>query len=416
VTVRALGLRALSADWRLLRIRAWDGSAAYMLRSRYPYRRLVVKSSIRGTMNKSEERQFVGVDLHTNRLTAFYIQSNGERYSQNFELSELDEFKKTINNTTHIAVEASCNTFRFCDKIKETTDRIVVINPYKLKLISMVNKKTDRIDAEKLAMFIKSHVLGGEELIEPVFVPDKSIRTLRSLFATYSNIKSQIVQTKNRVHALLKQHMVLVKPSELQSAIGRERLVARCSADPALELQLPILLEYLLMQEEMKRYIEKKIYSAARAYRQQIDLLTSFPGISVLTACALIADIGDISRFPSAKKLASYLRSAPGVDSSNEVTRIKRTSKFGRRLSIGLLIQGVTHFKTAHSELRAWSEGLAQRKKGAGKIRMGIVRKVITQIYQMLKKNEYHYHRNEALHKEKMAGFDKHLARQDSAA
>jgi hypothetical protein len=57
-----------------------------------------------------------------------------------------------------------------------------------------------------------------------------------------------------------------------------------------------------------------------------------------------------------------------------------------------------------------------QRKKGAGKIRMGIVRKVIAQIYQILKKNEYHYHRNEALHKEKMEGFDKHLARQDSAA
>jgi hypothetical protein len=49
-----------------------------------PDTRLVVKSSIRGTMNKREERQFVGVDLHTNRLTAFYIQSNGERYSQNF--------------------------------------------------------------------------------------------------------------------------------------------------------------------------------------------------------------------------------------------------------------------------------------------------------------------------------------------
>lgn len=366
-------------------------------------------------MKKNNEHQFVGVDLHTNRLTAFYIRHNGERFSQNFEIAQLDEFIQTIDARTYIAVEASCNTFKFVDLIKKRCKNCTVVNPYKLKLISMVNKKTDRIDAEKLAMFMKSHIMGGEELIEPVYVPSQSIRTLRSLFATYSNIKAQIVQTKNRVHALLKQHMVIIKPSTIDSAIGRKRLLARCADEATLAMQLPILLEYLGAQEKMKACIEDKIRFAARSYRRQIDVLTSFPGISVITACALLADIGDISRFRSAKKLASYLRSAPGVDSSNETTRITRTNKFGRRLSIGLLIQGVTHFKAAHCELRSWSEELVQRKKGAGKIRMGIVRKVITQIYQMLKKDEYHYHRNEALHREKMAAFDKHISSQAAA-
>ena len=64
----------------------------------------------------------------------------------------------------------------------------------------------------------------------------------------------------------------------------------------------------------------------------------------------------------------------------------------------------------------AWAESLSARKKGAGKVRMGVVRKVITQIYQMLKKGEYHYHRNIRLHKEKMAGFDKLIASTPRAA
>lgn len=254
------------------------------------------------------------------------------------------------------------------------------------------------------------------KLIAPVFVPEEGIRNLRSLFATYSNVKAQIVQTKNRIHALLKQQMVIVKPSELQSISGRKRLLALAALNPALAVQMPLLLEYLNFQTATKERIEGEIYYAAAPYRRQIEILTSFPGISALTASALIADIADIRRFASAKKLDSYLRSAPGVDSSNEVTRIKKTNKFGRRLSVGLLIQGVVHFKAAYPALAAWSESLVQRKKGAGKIRMGVVRKVITQIYQMLKKDEYHRFRNASLHAEKMGAFDKHIALAQKAA
>ena len=40
----------------------------------------------------------------------------------------------------------------------------------------MVNKKTDKVDAEKLAIFLKMQVMSGEELIKPVYVPEESIR------------------------------------------------------------------------------------------------------------------------------------------------------------------------------------------------------------------------------------------------
>ncbi|MBS0617061.1 MAG: IS110 family transposase, partial [Spirochaetes bacterium] len=53
---------------------------------------------------------------------------------------------------------------------------VIVVNPYKMKLISFVNKKTDKVDAEKLAMFAKMQVRGEEELIAPVFAPEEGIR------------------------------------------------------------------------------------------------------------------------------------------------------------------------------------------------------------------------------------------------
>lgn len=360
---------------------------------------------------KDKSLQFVGVDLHTNRLTAFYIQPNGERFAQNFELTELQTFIDTLEVNAYVAVEASCNTFRFCDMLRERTSNVMVVNPYKMKLISMVNKKTDRVDSEKLAMFLKSHVLGGEEMIEPVWVPDQTIRSLRSAFATFKNLRAQIVMTKNRIHALLKQNMIMIKASSITSAIGRKRILSGCATDDALHAQVSLLLEMLVFQETKASELEREIKRLAKPYRRQIEILTSFPGISVLTACALVADIGDIGRFASAKKLSSYLRSAPGVDSSNEVTKIKKTSKLGRRLSVGLLIQGVTHFKTAHPGLARWHASMMERRKSKGKTRIGIVRKVICQIYQMLTKGEYHYHRNEVLHLEKMRDYDRLLSR-----
>lgn len=360
--------------------------------------------------NKAIEKStFVGVDLHTNRFTTFYITPK-ERYLKTFELSDLDKFLATIDKNTFVSVEASCNTFKFCDRVKRVARAVIVANPYKLRLISMVNKKTDKVDAEKLAMFLKNHVLGGEELIEPVYVPDQSIRNLRSLFVTYKNIQAQVVMTKNRIHALLKQNMILIKTSDMTSKVGRKRIKLRCAENQDIYFQIEILFDTLDAHEKTKSALADQIYRSAKSFRKEIDILTSLPGISVLTACALIADIGDIRRFKSAKKLASYLRSAPGVDSSNEVTKIKKTSKFGRRLSIELLIQAVTHFKNAHPNLAAWHAQMVERKKSPGKVRIGICRKVICQIFHMLTKSEYHFYRNETLHREKMEIFDRFVA------
>jgi transposase len=356
------------------------------------------------------ENDFVGVDLHTNRLTAFYIRGS-ERWSEDFELSELPKFLETLRSETYVAVEASCNTFMFHDIVRRVTPNVSVVNPYKMKLISMVNKKTDKVDAEKLAMFLKSQVLGGEEMIEPVYVPEQEIRDLRSLFATHKNILGQIVMTKNRIHALLKQHMLLVKASDITSKAGRARIKEKCGANANLAWHINFLLQTLEFHEKQRNDLAQSIYEVAQPFRAQIKILTSFPGISAFTACALIADIGDIKRFPNAKKLASYLRSAPGVDSSNETTKIKKTNKFGRRLSIELLIQGVTHFKTAHPGLAAWHGMMMDRKKSKGKVRIAICRKVICQIFQMLRKGEYHHHRNEVLHLEKMRLYDRAVAK-----
>lgn len=132
-------------------------------------------------------------------------------------------------------------------------------------------------------------------------------------------------------------------------------------------------------------------------------------GISVFIAIAIIADIAKIDRFKSSKKLCSYLRSAPGVSSSNETVKNLPTNKHGRKVAITLLAQALNHLRDGDPKLLHWYEGKVETGKKKGIIRMALCRRVISEIYQMLKKGEYHYYRNEELHRKKMLKYQKFL-------
>lgn len=345
--------------------------------------------------------KYMGIDLHSNRFNCLCFDEKGEKKKAQFDISQesFHAFYQMLDKRTHVMFEASTNAFEFYDRIKDKVGSIIIGNTFKLKLISFVDKKTDKIDAEKIAKYLKMQILGKEQLIESVYVPERGIRNLRSFFTSYRLLKKQLASIKNRIHSLLRQNMTPVKTD--LSLKNMANAIKEIGMPEEIRDQIDILMDTHELISKQQEKIIRKLYIAGAAYIKTIDILTSMTGISVLTALAIIADIGDISRFPNSKKLSAYLRSAPGVDSSNESTVIKRTSKFGRKLSITLLTQGYMHFKNNHPDLNAWiarKEG--QKRKGL--IRMAIMRKVITQLYQMLKKGEYHYHRNEKLHTQKM--------------
>jgi transposase len=132
-------------------------------------------------------------------------------------------------------------------------------------------------------------------------------------------------------------------------------------------------------------------------------------GLSVMTAIAIMADIAVIERFPNSKHFSSYLRSAPGIESSNEKTIITGINKFGRKLSVVLISQSLNHFRDSNPKLNAWY-GRKELSHKKGKLRMALCRRVFTEIYQMLKNKEYHYYRDEVLHKKKMDAYYKFLS------
>ena len=129
--------------------------------------------------------KYVGIDLHTNRFTCCYLfDDSKEKQMETFELDQdkLRKFYSTINKDTYVLVEATVNTFAFISLFKDLVKEIIVANTFQLKSIGIAAKKTDKIDAFKLAEKLKVQVISGVQQIVPVTVPPKEIRDLRARF------------------------------------------------------------------------------------------------------------------------------------------------------------------------------------------------------------------------------------------
>jgi transposase len=282
------------------------------------------------TDKKSNKKYFIGVDLHSNQLTCCFLDSNNSRKYVKFpvDANGIQNFIEMAGKDSYVSVEASTGTFEFVYRIRDFVNSVYVVNPHKMKLISLVKKKTDKVDAEKLAMYLKMQILSGEDLIKPVHVPDRTIKELRSLFVSYKILAKMIVQLKNSIHSIYKQNLINVSKRKLKSKIQREIYLKKFSLPDSFQVQIKILLNQLESTEDNLKKIEDQIKLHGAPYYKEIDILTSMKGISVIMDLALVADISTISRFQNSKHLTSYLRSAPSVDSSNEKTIIGKENFF----------------------------------------------------------------------------------------
>ena len=359
--------------------------------------------------------QFIGIDLHTNKFTCSYRDEHsppdakkGKR-TETFELTGqgLEAFYQTLTPETYVLVEATITTFAFVRLIQPMVKEVVIANTYELKQISLARNNTDKIDANILSRTIKMQVLSGEHPVSPVVMPPEDIQELRGLFTTYRLYRKQTTQIKNRIHSLLKEKLYGFTQEEIFDRKSREKIRGMQNGT-SLSFQLNELFDLLEFTEAHIDPLKEQIMARAEPYMREIEILTSMKGVSVFIAIAVIADIIRVDRFKNSKSFTSYLRSAPHVSNSNTSVSIRGTNKKGRKVAATLLTQSLNHVLEASPKLNRWYMRLTRYKK-PGLVRTGLRRKVFAEMYQMLKKGEYHYARDELKHEAKLLQYRRFL-------
>jgi transposase len=113
-----------------------------------------------------------------------------------------------------------------------------------------------------------------------------------------------------------------------------------------------------------------------------VRVLTQLPGVGPFTALVLLAEIGDISRFPSARKLASWAGLTPTVRGSDRTIRHGHISKQGPAWARWVACEAAQTAKR-HPDFAPAYEALA-RRRGRKIATTAVARKLLTRVYHLL--------------------------------
>jgi len=217
-----------------------------------------------------------------------------------------------------VAVEATGNWYWILSEIEEAGMRPLLVHPRKAKLMMGMINKTDKLDVHGL------NTLQRNGTLPTVWIAPAALRDLRELTRVRMALSCQRTRLKNRLGATLAKYGLGVEASDPYAAGARERLRHEVGKLPAqTQWAAGMLLEQL-------DFITGQIGAQERRLKEllkitpQMQRLMSLPGIGLVLSAAIALEIGDIGRFASAGRLASYAGTTPRVISSGDKTRYGR--------------------------------------------------------------------------------------------
>lgn len=171
--------------------------------------------------------------------------------------------------------------------------------------------KTDKIDARKIAMQLRSGNL------KKLTIPTVERECLRNL----TRRRSQLASDLRRIKSLLLYHQIEI-PASYDNPNWSRAFVKWLSNIEWNYDSIKVSFESMIRSLEFVDSEIKVVSNSMRAYcrkhhKKDYNLLRSGPGIGDRTAAYIISEIGDIRR-SSFKKFASYVGIVPNIYSSGE--------------------------------------------------------------------------------------------------
>ncbi len=129
--------------------------------------------------------------------------------------------------------------------------------------------------------------------------------------------------------------------------------------------------------------MDREAAQAAGA-RKDVQLLMSHPGVGPILGLATVLTLGDVSRFPSSRQVASYIGLVPTEMSSGQHRWLGSITKQGNRFMRFLLVQAGMSAARGDAELGRVYKRLIQ-KKHHGVAKVAVARKLLVRLYWMLR-------------------------------
>ena len=325
------------------------------------------------------DRQYVGIDLHRRSATVYRMTAEGEMLgcsripSQAFELVQA---MAPAGHAPEVVLESTYGWYWAADVLEELGARVHLAHALGNNWGNR-RVKNDERDAKDLAAMLR---LG--RLAEGWIAPPE-IRELRELVRHRHSLVRHRTSIKAQIHGVMAKNGILPAVGELWGPTGAAQL-DRLELPAAYATRLDSLRHLLEVYDHSVAELDTHIHHELKddpSYR----VLRNLPGVGKVIAAIFVAEIGDITRFESAKKLNSWAGLTPKHRESDEVVHRGAITKQGSPLVRWAAIEAVGNYRAKGNEkLRADYKRIAERR-GRYKARVAVARKLLTLVFYAMR-------------------------------
>ncbi len=325
----------------------------------------------------------VGCDFHPSwEQVAWLDTETGETGEQKLVHADgaAQEFYGRLPAPALMGLEATGNCHWLLDLVKGLGHEVWVGDAAAIRASYVRQQKTDKRDA---AHILKLLVEGR---FPRLWVPNRQQRDLRQLLIHRHKLVRMRAQVKNGLqHLALNQGMQ--KKQRLWSAAGQQAL-RELPLLPWAARRRQDLLGLLASLDQQIAPLDQAVKEAAQRDKMAL-LLQTQGGVGPITALAFVLTIGDVSRFPRAKQVASYLGLIPREHSSAGHQRLGAISKQGNRFLRMLLVEAAQSAVRYDPDFRREFQHRCHSKpKNVAKV--AAARKLAVRLYWMLRTHQAH--------------------------
>ncbi len=326
--------------------------------------------------------QYLGIDWGTRKAAWCAIDEPGDIVEGAIPADEdgLAKLVHRLGPDVRGCVEMMSGAVWVRDRLAACGWEIQIAEPRKVKALAPLACKTDRVDARVLAELVR------RDLVPDVWVPSLSERELRERLRRRTHLVRLRTSATNRAFGLLTQWGLRVSLTTLRKPDAFALLIDR--GVPAVWLQsIKTLLSVIDDLDRQIAPIERELRPLAHA-DEQVRLLMTIPGVAELLGLTLLAEIGDVSRFPTARRLVGYSGLAPTIKQSGQSSRTGPISKAGPSTLRWAAIEAA---QGAWRPTNPWHRLYAETKQRHGKAspaKAAVARKVLIASWHVLARNE----------------------------